>query len=53
MVKNLSVNAGDMGLILGQKDALEKEIATHSLQYSCLGNPTKDLTSRLQSKSQT
>ena len=24
---------------LGQEDALEKEMATHFLQYSCLGNP--------------
>ena len=24
---------------LGQEDALEKEMPTHFLQYSCLGNP--------------
>ena len=24
---------------LGQKDPLEKRLAIHSLQYSCLGNP--------------
>ena len=30
MVKNLPANAGDMGSIPGQKDPLEKEIATHS-----------------------
>ena len=29
-VKNLPVNAGDAGSILGQEDALEKEMATHS-----------------------
>ena len=30
MVKNLPANAGDAGSILGQEDALEKEMATHS-----------------------
>ena len=30
MVKNLPANAGDAGSILGQKDPLEKEMATHS-----------------------
>ena len=30
VVKNPPANAGDMGLILGQEDPLEKEIATHS-----------------------
>ena len=30
MVKNLPTNVGDLGLILGQEDALDKEIATHS-----------------------
>ena len=30
MVKNLPANAGDTGLILGLKDPLEKEVATHS-----------------------
>ena len=30
MVKNLPANAGDAGLILGQEDLLEKEMATHS-----------------------
>ena len=35
VVKNVPVNAGDMGLSLGQEDSLEKEMATHS----CLGNP--------------
>ena len=30
MVKNLPANAGDVGLILGQKDPLEKEMTTHS-----------------------
>ena len=29
-VKNLLANAGDMGSILGWKDSLEKEMATHS-----------------------
>ena len=30
MVKNPSASAGDMGLILGWEDPLEKEVATHS-----------------------
>ena len=30
MVKNLSANTGDLGLIPGQEDPLEKEISTHS-----------------------
>ena len=30
MVKNLPVNAEDMGLTLGQEDPLEKEMAIHS-----------------------
>ena len=30
MVKNLPANTGDMALILGQEDPLEKEMATHS-----------------------
>ena len=30
VVKNLLANAGDAGLILGQEDPLEKEMATHS-----------------------
>ena len=30
VVKNLPANAGDAGLILGQEDHLEKEMATHS-----------------------
>ena len=30
MVKNLPVNARDMGSILGQEDALEQEMAIHS-----------------------
>ena len=30
MVKNLSANAGDAGLILDWEDPLEKEIAAHS-----------------------
>ena len=29
-VKNPPANAGDTGLILGQEDPLEKEMATHS-----------------------
>ena len=29
-VKNLPANAGDVGSILGQKDLLEKKMATHS-----------------------
>ena len=30
VVKNLPANAGDLGLILGREDVLEKEMATHS-----------------------
>ena len=30
VVKNLPANAGDMGLIPGSEDCLEKEMATHS-----------------------
>ena len=30
MVKNLLANAGDLGLIPGQEDSLEEEMATHS-----------------------
>ena len=30
MVKNLPANAGDTGLIPGQEDTLEKEMATNS-----------------------
>ena len=30
VVKNLPANAGDAGLILGQEDPLEKEMASHS-----------------------
>ena len=30
MVKNLPANAGDVGLIPGSGDPLEKEMATHS-----------------------
>ena len=30
MVKNPSASAGDLGLILGWEDPLEKEVATHS-----------------------
>ena len=35
MVKNPPANAGDTGLMLGQEEPLEKEMA---LQYSCLEN---------------
>ena len=30
VVKNLPVNAGDLGLIRGREDPLEREMATHS-----------------------
>ena len=30
LVKESACNAGDLGLILGQEDPLEKEMATHS-----------------------
>ena len=29
VVKNPPANAGDMGLVLGQEDPLEEEMATH------------------------
>ena len=35
MVKNLPANAGDMSLILGWKDSLEKEMTTHSSILAC------------------
>ena len=38
MVKNLPTNVGDLGLILGQEDALDKEMETHSSTLP-LGNP--------------
>ena len=40
--KESACNAGDLGLIPGLGDPLEKEMATYSsnpLQYSCLENP--------------
>ena len=36
--KKSACNVGDMGLIPGQEDALEKEMAPHS-SNSCLGDP--------------
>ena len=36
MVNNLPANSGDMALILGREDPLEKEMAT--TPYSCLRN---------------
>ena len=36
-VKESACNAGDLGLILGWEDPLEKGMATHS-RYSCLKN---------------
>ena len=35
MVKNLPVNAGDVGSILGGEDTLEKEMATYSNILAC------------------
>ena len=35
MVKNLTVNEGDVGLIPGLEDPLEKELATHSSIIAC------------------
>ena len=35
MVNNLSSNAGDVGLIPGLEDPLEKEMATHSIIFAC------------------
>jgi len=37
-VKNLSANARDLVLSLSWADPLEKGMATHPLQYSCLEN---------------
>ena len=34
MAKNLSAKAGDVGLILGLEDPLEKEMATHSSVFA-------------------
>ena len=42
MVKNSPTNAGDTEMqvqSLGLEDPLEKEMATHSSNYSCLENP--------------
>ena len=39
VVKNLPANAGDMGLITGSEDPLEKEMANH---YSILAIPWTD-----------
>ena len=42
VVKNLPVNAGDAGDVTSiprPEDPLEEEMATHSIQYACLGNP--------------
>ena len=39
MVKNLPAIQETWVQSLGWEDPLEKEIATHSFQYSCLGNP--------------
>ena len=38
VVKNLPASSGDPVRSLGEKDPLEKEVAT-LLQYSCLRNP--------------
>ena len=50
-------DARDPGSILDWEDPLEKEMATHSLQYSCLDNPMErgDWRARVQgvAKSQT
>ena len=35
VVKNLTVNEGDVGLIPGLEDPLEKELATHSSILAC------------------
>ena len=37
--KASAYNAGDPASTLGREDPREKEMATHSLQYSCLENP--------------
>ena len=39
MVKNLPTMQEMQILSLAQEYALEKEMATHSFQHSCLGNP--------------
>ena len=41
MVKNLLVTWEIWVWYLGQEDPLEKGMATHSLQYSCLENPRR------------
>ena len=42
MVKNSLANAGDSGLILGQEDPLEKEMATYSSILACEISQTED-----------
>ena len=39
MIKNLPAMQETRVRSLGQEDPLEKEMATHSCQYSCLENP--------------
>ena len=48
VVKNLPAMQETQVRSLGQEDALEKEMATHS-SYSCLGNPMDSKPGRLQS----
>ena len=37
--KESACNAGDLGLMLGQEDPLEDDMAAHSCPCSCLENP--------------
>ena len=48
-VKNLPANAGEPGLILGQEDPLEKEMATHS-SILAWGIPWTEEPGRLESE---
>ena len=49
MVKNLPVNTGDAGLILGSGRSPGEE-NSNSFQYSCLGNSMDKGPGRLQSR---
>ena len=49
VVKNLPVNAGDVGLIPGQQRS-PGEGSSNPLRYYCLGNPMAEELGRLQSR---
>ena len=43
MIKNLSANAGEVGLTLSQEDPMEKEMATYCSILSCRSPWTEKL----------